>query len=724
MGAWRFMQHRLRRVCPADATLPYVGRARGREPGDRLVQDPPARGGASSIEPRVRALSAAARDAPRATRRRRSWRSRCAFPTLGESITEGVIVALAQAGRRARRARRRSCSSSRPTRRAWRSPPSAPGVLRIAQGAGRDGGGRRRGRAHRGRRGAARGRGAAAAKRRAAAPRPPRPAARADAPPAAPPRRAARAPARPAASPAPSAAQPRRAAPDRRSTRSTRRRSAAPGKGGRLTKEDVLAHLEPRRRRRDAAPRGSRPRRPRRRASPPRRAAAPRRAGEAARSAVPMSRHPQAHRRAAGAGAAHRRDPHHLQRDRHERGDGAARGAQGALPEARTASSLGFMSLLRARLRSTALHEMPAVNAEIRGDDIVYQQLRRTSASRSAPSAAWSCPVVRDADRMRFAEIEREIARLAGAGARRQAQRSTSCTGGTFTISNGGVYGSLLSTPILNPPQSGILGMHKIEKRPVVVDDQIVIRPMMYVALSYDHRIVDGEQAVTFLVRVKERARGSRPGCSSTSDGGRSATTSSSSARARAATSPRSAPRSSACASPCVEKDPTLGGTCLNVGCIPSKALLDSSEHYHQATRRPRRRTASRSRGVDARPADDDGAQGQGRERAAPAASTCLFKKNKVDARDRAPARIAGAGQVVVRGGDGRRRRSQARAHPDRDRQRAGRAPGHRRSTASASSARPRRSRCPTVPQQLLVDRRAARSASSWARCGAGSAPR
>ena len=106
---------------------------------------------------------------------------------------------------------------------------------------------------------------------------------------------------------------------------------------------------------------------------------------------------------------------------------------------------------------------------------------------------------------MSFAELEREIARLAGAGARRQARASTTSQGGTFTISNGGVYGSLLSTPILNPPQSGILGMHKIEKRPVVVNDQIVIRPMMYVALSYDHRLVDGEQAVTFLVRVKER---------------------------------------------------------------------------------------------------------------------------------------------------------------------------------------------------------------------------
>src|SRR5262249_12980867 len=113
-------------------------------------------------------------------------------------------------------------------------------------------------------------------------------------------------------------------------------------------------------------------------------------------------------------------------------------------------------------------------------------------------------PVVHHVDRLSLAEIEREIARLAGL-ARDNKLLPDDLAGGTFTISNGGGYGSLMATPILNPPPSGILGMHKIEKRPVVVQDQIVIRPMMYVALSYDHRLIDGEQAVTFLVRVKER---------------------------------------------------------------------------------------------------------------------------------------------------------------------------------------------------------------------------
>lgn len=162
---------------------------------------------------------------------------------------------------------------------------------------------------------------------------------------------------------------------------------------------------------------------------------------------------------------------------------------------------LGFMSFF-ARACIRGLREMPGLNAEIRGTDIVYRRFVHLGIAVGTERGL-VVPVVHDADRMSFAEIEREIARLA-ALAREGRISIDDLSGGTFTISNGGIYGSLLSTPILNPPQSGILGMHKIEKRAVVVDDQIVIRPMMYVALSYDHRIVDGEQAVTFLVRVKD----------------------------------------------------------------------------------------------------------------------------------------------------------------------------------------------------------------------------
>jgi 2-oxoglutarate dehydrogenase E2 component (dihydrolipoamide succinyltransferase) len=163
---------------------------------------------------------------------------------------------------------------------------------------------------------------------------------------------------------------------------------------------------------------------------------------------------------------------------------------------------LGFMSFF-ARASIAALREIPEVNAEIRGDYVVYKHFVHLGVAVGTERGL-VVPIVHHAERMSFAEIEREIARLA-ALARENKLSIDDLAGGTFTISNGGVYGSLLSTPILNPPQSGILGMHKIEKRPVVVDDQIAIRPMMYLALSYDHRLVDGAQAVTFLVRVKER---------------------------------------------------------------------------------------------------------------------------------------------------------------------------------------------------------------------------
>ena len=163
--------------------------------------------------------------------------------------------------------------------------------------------------------------------------------------------------------------------------------------------------------------------------------------------------------------------------------------------------SLGFMSFFVAACCAAA-REVPAVNAEIQGTDMLYRHYVHMGVAVGTERGL-VVPVVRNADRMSFAEIEKEIGRLAEL-ARTNKLSVDDLSGATFTISNGGVYGSLLSTPILNPPQSGILGMHKIEKRPVVVNDQIVIRPMMYLALSYDHRIVDGQGAVTFLVRVKE----------------------------------------------------------------------------------------------------------------------------------------------------------------------------------------------------------------------------
>jgi 2-oxoglutarate dehydrogenase E2 component (dihydrolipoamide succinyltransferase) len=164
--------------------------------------------------------------------------------------------------------------------------------------------------------------------------------------------------------------------------------------------------------------------------------------------------------------------------------------------------SLGFMSIF-ARACVLALRDVPMVGAQIDGDDIVTRRRVHMGIAASTERGL-VVPVVRNADLMSMAELEREIGRLAGI-ARDGKLGVDDLTGGTFTISNGGVFGSMMSTPILNPPQSGILGLHKIEKRPVVVADQIVIRPMMYVALSYDHRVVDGREAVTFLVRVKER---------------------------------------------------------------------------------------------------------------------------------------------------------------------------------------------------------------------------
>jgi 2-oxoglutarate dehydrogenase E2 component (dihydrolipoamide succinyltransferase) len=162
---------------------------------------------------------------------------------------------------------------------------------------------------------------------------------------------------------------------------------------------------------------------------------------------------------------------------------------------------LGFMSFF-VKACIQALKEIPAVNAEIDGDDIVYKNFYNIGVAVGTEKGL-VVPVLRDADMLSFAGIEKTIAEF-GKRARDGNLQISDMQGGTFTISNGGVYGSLMSTPILNAPQSGILGMHKIQERPMAVNGQVVIRPMMYLALSYDHRIVDGKEAVTFLVRVKE----------------------------------------------------------------------------------------------------------------------------------------------------------------------------------------------------------------------------
>ena len=161
---------------------------------------------------------------------------------------------------------------------------------------------------------------------------------------------------------------------------------------------------------------------------------------------------------------------------------------------------LGFMSFF-VKACIAALKELPAVNAEIEGDELVYKNYYDIGVAVGTPNGL-VVPVIRDADKLDFAGVEKTVGEL-GRKARDGKLTIEDLTGGTFTISNGGVYGSLMSTPILNPPQSGILGMHKFQQRPMVVDGKIEARPMMYLALSYDHRIIDGREAVLFLVRVK-----------------------------------------------------------------------------------------------------------------------------------------------------------------------------------------------------------------------------
>jgi 2-oxoglutarate dehydrogenase E2 component (dihydrolipoamide succinyltransferase) len=164
-------------------------------------------------------------------------------------------------------------------------------------------------------------------------------------------------------------------------------------------------------------------------------------------------------------------------------------------------AKLGFMSFF-AKASISALKAIPAVNAEIQGDEIVYKNHYDLSIAVGTPQGL-VVPVVRDADQLSFAGVELAIAGL-GKKARDGQLTMQDMTGGTFTISNGGVYGSLLSTPIINPPQTGILGLHKIQDRPMAINGEVKVRPMMYIALSYDHRLIDGGEAVTFLVKIKE----------------------------------------------------------------------------------------------------------------------------------------------------------------------------------------------------------------------------
>ena len=179
----------------------------------------------------------------------------------------------------------------------------------------------------------------------------------------------------------------------------------------------------------------------------------------------------------------------------------ALRAAHKEAFEKRHGVRLGFMSFF-VKAAIAALKEIPAVNAETDGEDIIYKNYYDIGVAVGLEQGL-VVPVLRDADQLSFAEIEKRIADF-GRRARDGKLTIDELTGGSFTISNGGVYGSLMSMPILNPPQSGILGMHRTMPRPVAIGDKVEIRPMMYLALSYDHRIVDGREAVTFLVRIKE----------------------------------------------------------------------------------------------------------------------------------------------------------------------------------------------------------------------------
>ncbi len=244
---------------------------------------------------------------------------------------------------------------------------------------------------------------------------------------------------------------------------------------------------------------------------------------------------------------------------------------------------LGFMSFFT-KACVEALRKFPSVNASVDGNDIVYHEYFDIGVAVSTDRGL-IVPVLRDADQMSFADIEKSIANFAGR-ARAGSITIEELTGGTFTITNGGVFGSLLSTPIVNSPQSAILGMHKIQDRPVVIDGQVVVRPMMYIALTYDHRIIDGREAVQFLVTVKQCLEDpARMVLQHMSDVYDVIVIGAGPAGYPAAIRAGQNKLKVACVDEWQNTDGSyaFGGTCLNAGCIPSKALLESSELFQRA---------------------------------------------------------------------------------------------------------------------------------------------
>ena len=223
--------------------------------------------------------------------------------------------------------------------------------------------------------------------------------------------------------------------------------------------------------------------------------------GERVERRVPMTRLAGEYRSATGRSAADGGDAHHLQRGEYAAGDDAAAQYQEEFQARHNGTRLGFMSFF-VKAAVNALKEIPELNAEIDGDEIVYKNFYNIGVAVSTPQGL-VVPVVRDADAKNMAEIEKNIVEL-GTRARDGKITMDDMQGGTFTVTNGGIFGSLLSTPILNTPQTAILGMHKIQDRPMAVNGKVEILPMMYLALSYDHRIIDGKESVGFLVTVKE----------------------------------------------------------------------------------------------------------------------------------------------------------------------------------------------------------------------------